>query len=107
MSVSNRIVAAFDGFLPIGADVYKGEANTYLVYNYTEIPADFGDDDAQHYIDLVQVHLYAPHNVNTVATRREISSRLVAAAFIRPSIVNASDKDGQHYVFESEDAEGV
>lgn len=107
MSVSTRIVAAFTDYLPIGADVYNGEAAVYLVYNYTEIPADYGDDDAQHYINLVQIHLYAPHGVNTVATRREISTRLMSAGFTRPIITPASDKDGQHYVFECEDAEGV
>ena len=107
MNINQRIVSAFDGYLPIEADVYKGDANIYLVFNYTELPADFGDDDAEHYRYLVQLHLYAPHGTNTVSRRREIVSRLVRAGFTRPSTTPASDVASQHYVFECEDAEGV
>lgn len=56
---------------------------------------------------LVQVHLYAPLEKNTRTYRREISRRLVAAGFTRPTVTPASDKNGQHYVFECEIAGGV
>lgn len=59
----------------------------------------------RHY--LVQVHLYAPLEKNTRAYRREISRRLVAAGFTRPTVTPASDKNGQHYAFECEIAGGV
>ena len=100
MSANNRLIDAFDGYLPTAADIYKGEATEYIVFNYTTIPADFGDDDAQHYRYLVQVHLYSPNEKNTLAYRREITRRLLSAGFTRPTITPASDKDGQHYVFE-------
>ena len=70
-------------------------------------PADFADDDAEHYRYLVQVHLYAPLEKNTRAYRREISRRLVAAGFTRPTVTPASDDHGQHYAFECEIAGGV
>lgn len=102
-------VEAFDGLMnsPAAANTYKGDDAEYITFNYTEIPDDFGDDDAGHYRALVQVHYFAPHEKNTRATRREITRRIVAAGFTRPSITPASDANGQHYVFECEDAEAV
>ena len=90
MSIEARLVEAFDGLKnsPTAANTYKG-------------------DDAGHYRALVQVHYFAPHEKNTRATRREITRRIVAAGFTRPSITPASDANGQHYVFECEDAEAV
>lgn len=109
MSINTRIIAALDGLTPEppAPDTYKGTQALYIVFNYTLIPADFGDDDAGHYRALVQVHLYAPHEKNTVSLRKEISRRLVAAGFTRPSITPASDAKGQHYAFECEDIEAV
>ena len=109
MSINERLTAALSGLTPYGpaADTKKGNRAEYIVFNYSMIPADFGDDDAGHYLALVQVHLYAPHEKNTVKLRREISRRLVSAGFTRPSITPASDERGQHYVFECQDAEAV
>lgn len=109
MSLNSRIVKALDGLTPspAHADTYKGPDALYIVFNITEIPADFGDDDAGHYRALVQVHLYAPHELNTVKLRREIKAAIVAAGFTRPSVTPASDERGQHYVFEFEDVEAV
>lgn len=109
MSINSRIKTALDGLTNdhAAADTYKGREAEYIVFNYSMIPADFGDDDAGHYLALVQVHLYAPHEKNTVKLRREISRRLVSAGFTRPSITPASDERGQHYVFECESAEAI
>lgn len=109
MSINERLTAALSCLTPSGpaADTKKGNGAEYIVFNYSMIPADFGDDDAGHYLALVQVHLYAPHEKNTVKLRREISRRLVSAGFTRPSITPASDERGQHYVFECESAEAV
>lgn len=108
MSLNSRLKAALDALTPaVAADTYKGPEATYIVFNYTEIPEDFGDDDAGHYRALVQVHLYAPTEKNTVNLRREITGHIVAAGFTRPSITPASDATGQHYVFEFEGVEAV
>lgn len=109
MSVNARLIEALRGLTPAtpAADTYKGREALYIVFNYTTVPSDFGDDDAGHYRVLVQVHLYAPHEKNTVELRRSITGRLVSAGFTRPSITPASDANGQHYVFECEDAEAV
>ncbi len=107
MNVNSVLTSLFSGLLPTAADTYKGKATEYIVFNYTTIPADFGDDDAGHYRYLVQVHLYAPHEKNTLAYRREITRRLVSADFTRPTVAPASDANGQHYVFECETIGGV
>ena len=67
---------------PAAANTYKGPDAEYITFNYTEIPDDFGDDDAGHYRALVQVHYFAPHELNTRATRREITRRIVAAGAV-------------------------
>lgn len=109
MSLNERLTAALSGLTPSGpaADTKKGNGAEYIVFNYSMIPADFGDDDAEHYLALVQVHLYAPHEKNTVELRRKIKAAIVAAGFTRPSVTPASDERGQHYVFEFEDVEAV
>ena len=86
MNVNALLVDTLDSLLPTADGVYKGAATEYIVFNYTELPADFADDDAEHYRYLVQVHLYAPLEKNTRAYRRE---------------------HGQHYAFECEIAGGV
>lgn len=98
MNVNETLKKMFSDLLPVAADTYKGKATEYIVFNYTAIPEDFGDDDAQHWRYLTQVHLYAPHEKNSLAYRREITRRLVAGGFTRPTITPASDETGQHYV---------
>ena len=107
MNVNALLVDTLDSLLPTADGVYKGAATEYIVFNYTELPADFADDDAGHYRYLVEVELNAPVEKNTRAYRQEITRRLVAAGFTRPTATPASDKSGQHYVFECEIAGGV
>lgn len=54
MNVNALLVGALDSLLPTADGVYKGAATEYIVFNYTELPADFADDDAAHYRYLVQ-----------------------------------------------------
>lgn len=56
MNVNALLVGTLDSLLPTADGVYKGAATEYIVFNYTELPADFADDDAAHYRYLVQVH---------------------------------------------------
>ena len=107
MNVNALLVDTLDSLLPTADGVYKGAETEYVVFNYTALPADFGDDDAAPYRYLVHVHLYTPLEKNTRAYRREISQRLVAAGFTRPTVTPASDEHGQHYAFECEIVGGV
>lgn len=49
MNVNALLVDTLDSLLPTADGVYKGAATEYIVFNYTELPADFADDDAEHY----------------------------------------------------------
>jgi len=116
MSVESKIVSAmsFTG-LPCRNGIYKGTATTYLTFNANSIPADFADDAPQHERWLVQLHLYAPVESNTIALRKQIKAAIQCAGFTFPSQIDASgslregDMDSmvRHIVFEFETAEGM
>ena len=44
MNVNETLKTMFSDLLPVAADTYKGKATEYIVFNYTAIPEDFGDD---------------------------------------------------------------
>lgn len=102
MSINSTLKAALDPVAPAEADTYEGGEAVYITFGYTSIPADFGDDEPTHERFLVHVHLFAPTGYNTLAQRRGIKKALAAAGATWPSCENASDKDGQHHIFECE-----
>ena len=108
MSVDARIMTALT---PFGYDIDNAVSftknKTYFAFNYTVIPVDFGDDAPWHERFLVQVHFFCPLNVNITALKTSVCRALFAAGFTWPSIMNASDENGRHIVFECEIAEGV
>lgn len=107
MSVEAQIRAAVSTLgYPCVANIYAGAEKTYFVFNYTVLPDNFADDEPQHERYLVQLHLYAPHTLNTAATRKTIRS-LLRGAFNAPTEMAASDELNQHYVFEFEVTDGA
>lgn len=102
MSVNSLLIEALNPTAPTAPDEYKGDAETYIIFNYTSTPINFGDDEPGHEIFFVQVHLYAPDGINTLTQRRAIKKALFIAGLTWPSYVNASDGNGQHHVFECE-----
>lgn len=102
MSCDEAINTAFDGILPIYPNVYTGDQLSYLVYNYYVIPQVFADSVAHAARYSVQLHLYLPNKVNPNPTKLSIITACLAAGFTFPSMTNASDRDGQHYIFEFE-----
>lgn len=107
MSVNEAILAAVTPTVPeIASGQYPGESDTYCTFNYTEHPSKFGDDDPDAALFDVQVHLFLPHNRNSLALRRGIRNGLIAQDFTHPTIYNMSDNEGQHFVFECEYTEG-
>jgi len=108
MSVHSDIKAALAGLgYPVVTNVYTGSAQTYFVITLNTLPADFADDAPQHLRNLIMLHLYAPHELNTVALRKDVARALVGAGFTYPSIMDASDEQTQHIVFECEGTEAV
>lgn len=102
-SIDKRIIDAVKTIVPdIKPNQYKGSSETYCVYNYSEIPSIHADSEPHAIRYIIQLHYYLPHRTNPNTTKRSISNALLGAGFTFPSIVNASDNEGQHYVFEFE-----
>ncbi len=86
---------------PVVPDIYTGESGSYCTFNYTELPEGIGDNCAALTRALVQVHYFAPLKASTLAVRRALRDAISAVDdFTLPSIENATDVTGQHYVLE-------
>lgn len=107
MSVNSLLKAALEAVAPVEADTYEDKKATYITIGYNSRPDDFGDDEPDHEVFSISVHLFAPTGENTIAKRRAIKKALAAAGTTWPVYTNASDKDGQHHVFECQLAQGV
>lgn len=107
MSVDEALQTALTSLgIPVSPNLYKGEALEYIVTNYTTIPEVYAERVPHACRYLVQVHYMVPHGVNPNSTVNDISKALWDALFTWPSVTNASDGDGQHYVLECEYADG-
>ena len=108
MTVDERLTAALShlGF-DIDNAVGFSKNDTYFTFNYTTLPIAFADDAPHYERYLVQVHFFAPLDMNVSKHKRSIKQALMDAGFTWPSTTDASDEDGRHIVFECEIAEGV
>lgn len=103
MTVNERIKGALEGLgLPVKPDVYKGGAKSYFVFNYDLVPFVFANNRPIGYKALIQVHLILPLGVNSVPYRYKTIQALVGAGFTWPEVVDATDGETQHFVFETE-----
>lgn len=105
MSLNRKIISVVQPVVGICvADTYDaGLEDTYSTFNYTEIPEGMGDGRPHALRCSVQVHLYLPKDVNSLAMRRELRRAIAETkGFTAPTVTNASDSDGQHFVFEFE-----
>lgn len=100
MTVNALLKTALEPVAPVEADTYEGPKAVYITFGYNSLGADHGDDEPGHELFLVTVHLYAPAGMDTIERRRAIKKALSAAGTTWPSYTNASDKEGQHHIFE-------
>lgn len=107
MNINETLRAVLSPIAPAEADTYEGKKAVYITFNYDTIPINYGDDEPEQERALIQVHLCAPAGYDITAKRRAVKKALVSAGFTYPAYTNASDKDGQHHVFECEAAEGL
>ena len=107
MSINSTIINAITPIVPVCVpDMYTGTATEYCTFNYSEIPDNWGDN-APHAIKyLVQLHWFLQSGVNPSVKKKRIKNALLAADFTYPSVVNATDNDGQHFIFETEYCDG-
>lgn len=106
--LDEKIQAAVKPLVPeCVPDLYTGNAKEYCTYNYNEIPAGFGDNVPHAVRYLVQVHWFLPLKKRPQPKKKELRRALMnVKGFGAPEIVNASDGDEQHYVFEFEAVDG-
>ena len=102
MNINQTLKVALDPVAPTEADAYEGKKSVYITFNYNTDPINYGDDEPEHERVSIQVHLYAPTGFDTIEKRRAIPKALASAGMTWPAYTNASDKDGQHHVFECE-----
>ena len=112
MSAADRMPAALQAALstvyPRAAfpNVYSGPLLEYVVWNYDELPRVFADSAPHASIYLVQVHLYCPHKESPTEAIQALRRALWDAHFTWPSLTDASDSDGQHWVLECQYTDG-
>ena len=107
MTLNERIIAVVTPIVPVCVpDLLVTEAGEtppeeYCTFNYNELADALGDNRAHAMRALVQLHYLAPLKANTVATRSALWAALAAAEDFSPALIeNATDRTGQHYVFE-------
>lgn len=107
MTLNEKIIAVVSPIVPVCVpDILVTKAGEtpperYCTFNYTELPAGIGDNTACLTRALVQVHYFAPLKASTLAVRRALRDAIAAVDdFTLPSIENATDATGQHYVLE-------
>ena len=107
MSINSTIRAAVTPIVPeCVPDRYTGTETEYCTFNYSEIPDAFGDESPHAIRYLVQLHYFLPAGANPYAKKKQLKNALLSAGFTYPSVTNASDADGQHYVLEAEYCDG-
>ena len=107
MTLNEKIIAVVSPIVPVCVpDILATEAGEtpperYCTFNYTELPDGIGDNCAALTRALVQVHYFAPLKASTLTVRRALRDAIAAVDdFTLPSIENATDETGQHYVLE-------
>lgn len=107
MSVETKLRTALTPIEEIvKPNLYDGPETEYIVFNYDELGNMWADDRPRAILYRVMVHLYLPHGETPLTKKRRICEALFAAGATWPEVTNASDRDGQHYVFECEMQEG-
>ena len=78
MSINETIIQAVTPIVPVCVpDVYRPDAGEtpaeiYCVFNYTESPVVFGDDEPQAIRYLIQLHLYLPLGKTPLRLKRQL-----------------------------------
>lgn len=113
MDINEAIITAVTPIVAVCVpDVYRPDAgaevaDTYCVFNYTEMAADFGDDEPGAIRYLGQLHLYLPFGASPIALKRALRRAMLDIGCAVGQFLNATDLDGQHYTLEFEYADGA
>jgi len=103
MTLNQRIIQVLSPLgLPVVPDVDTLHRPRCLVFNYDLLPAQPADNRPTWYKALIQVHLYLPLGNDGRELRRQVMEALVDAGMTWPEIIDATDDETQHKVFECE-----
>lgn len=108
MNIEKQIVDTFSGLAECTPwSSYIGSKDNrparYLVFNYTELPQNFGDNDSPYVRYLIQLHYFCPLLENSRSVRRKIKNAIKTEEdFTPPQVADATDAEGQHFIFEFE-----
>lgn len=106
--IEQRVKEALSPIVPIvEPNVYRGSAKEYIVFNYSTFGSTFAEGRPTATIYLLQVHHYLPTNGNPYTARQSIIDALQSIGCTWASIADATDAEGQHWVFECQYKEGV
>lgn len=86
-------------------DVYTGNKTEYIVFSYDIRPDNFGDNRPFHITYDCRVHYLAPLKEDVIDKRIAIMEALymMNGEFVTyPSETNATDEEGQHFVYDFE-----
>lgn len=108
MNLNQRIREALTEICDvIVPQVYTGDAQEYIVFNYFTLPTTFGDNEPEHEVYYIQLHYFAPLGKNILEMKKQIKRAIKEAGFTYPSTTDASDNEARHVVFEFRTIEGA
>lgn len=102
--LDTRILEAVGPIVPeIVPNYYTGDLKEYCTWNATDLPAAQGDGRAFRIRYLVQVHWFLPLEKNPYQGKAALRRALMETpGFTAPTVEDATDRYGQHYIFEFE-----
>lgn len=89
--------------LPVRQDVYDGNEDKWITYNYADDRGiEFVDDEPVTDEIEIQIHLFVPFEFNYLSMKRNIRRALIGAGFSYPTVhvFYEDDTDIRHIVFE-------
>lgn len=100
--LDNAAMAAISPLFPdaCAPNVYEGSAVEYVVWNAYQIPEVYAERRPAAARYPTQVHYFLPNGKNPTEGKLALQRALFEHGFTWPSITNASDSEGQHYVLE-------
>lgn len=102
--INSTLINTLKSIVPnVYPDVYTGKETEYIVFIYDIRPDNYGDDIPFHLTYDVRVHYLAPLKKDVTQKRIAIIQAISNIDFATyPSEVNATDEDGQHFVYDFE-----
>lgn len=100
--LDNAAMAAISPLFPdaCAPNVYEGSAVEYVVWNAYQIPEVYAERRPAAARYPTQVHYFLPNDKNPTEGKLALQRALFEHGFTWPSVTNASDSEGQHYVLE-------